>query len=113
MKTQQNQLDFLNSRPLSHRRISLGSAPALAAMLAMLVLANTQRIYAGAGFEQSPILTKFVQDLRGVGPAGIPVAVPDGMREYSNGHVKADHYTIDINQFTDPLHPELPATTLW
>jgi spore coat protein A len=23
------------------------------------------------------------------------------------------HYTIDINQFTDKLHPLLPPTTLW
>jgi spore coat protein A len=52
-----------------------------------------------------------VQELRGVGPTGIPVAVPDGTRKYKGA--SADHYTIDINQYTDQLHPDLPPTTLW
>jgi spore coat protein A, manganese oxidase len=64
-------------------------------------------------FVHSPVLSKFVQELRRVGPGGIPVAVPDGTRPYAGGSVVADHYTIDINKFTDVLHPDLPATTLW
>lgn len=60
----------------------------------------------------SPSLGKFAQNLRGVGPGAIPVAVPDGVRKHGR-FVTADHYTIDINQFTDSLHPDLPPTTLW
>ena len=60
----------------------------------------------------SPSLSKFAQNLRGVGPGAIPVAVPDGVRKHGR-FVTADHYTIDINQYTDSLHPDLPATTLW
>lgn len=77
--------------------------------LVMLILAWVQP--AAAEFKQSPILSKFSQDLRGVGPAGIPVAVPDGTRIHDR--VTASHYTIDINQYTDQLHPNLPLTTLW
>jgi spore coat protein A, manganese oxidase len=57
-------------------------------------------------------LTKFSHNLRGVGPGAIPVAVPDGTRPYGR-FITADHYTIDINQFTDQLHPSLGPTTLW
>jgi spore coat protein A, manganese oxidase len=70
-------------------------------------------ILAVPGFAQSPLLTPFAAEMRGVGPGGIPVAVPDGTRTYLGGAVTADHYTIDINQFSDTLHPELPPTTLW
>src|SRR5512132_4088164 len=52
-------------------------------------------------------LTKFIQPLRGVGE--IPVAVSDGTRAW--GSVTATHYTIDIEQFEDQLHPELPNPT--
>lgn len=82
----------------------------LATGLAALVLLSAQP--AQAQFTQSPLLTPFAQDLRGVGPGGIPVAVPDGVRHWP-GRVTANHYTIDINQFTDTLHPDLPPTTLW
>jgi spore coat protein A len=54
---------------------------------------------------------KFKQNLRGVGPGGIPVAVPDGVRKYDD--IVADHYTIDINEFKDQIHPNLGATSLW
>ncbi|NWJ41041.1 MAG: multicopper oxidase domain-containing protein [Geothrix sp.] len=61
----------------------------------------------------TPPLTHFTQELRGVGPGAIPVAVPDGTRTFPNGQV-ADHYSIDINEFTDTLHPDLGGpTTLW
>ena len=67
---------------------------------------------AAAQFHQSPPLAKFIQELRGVGPGAIPVAVPDGLRHFSNG-TTADHYTIDMNQYQDTLHPQLGKTTLW
>jgi spore coat protein A len=69
-----------------------------------------------ASYAQSPPLAKFVQPLRGVfplDPGGIPVAVPDGTRSWAGGRVRARHYTIDLAQYTDRLHPDQPATTLW
>ena len=59
-----------------------------------------------------PVLRKFAQNLRSVGPGAIPVAIPDGVRRHGQ-IVTADHYIIDINQYTDKLHPDLPDTTLW
>jgi len=47
--------------------------------------------------------------LRGVGPVGIPVAAPDGLV----GVGGATHYTINIGQFTDQIHPTLGPTTFW
>jgi spore coat protein A, manganese oxidase len=64
-------------------------------------------------FYQTNGLKKFAQPLRGVGPAGIPVAMPDGTRSYAKGKVVAQHYTLDINQYQDQLHPDLGPTTLW
>ena len=58
---------------------------------------------------QSDNLKKFVQPLRGVGGAGIPVAASDGTRTW--GSTTATHYTIDINDYEDPLHPDLPNPT--
>jgi spore coat protein A len=43
---------------------------------------------------------------------GIPLAASDGTRTW--GTKTATHYTIDIGQFEDLLHPDLPNTTrLW
>ncbi len=66
----------------------------------------------------SPNLQKFVQPLRSVGglagvfnpglQQAIPVATSDGISMWN-----ATHYTIDIGQFTDQLHPNLGATPLW
>lgn len=63
-------------------------------------------------FSQSDNLRKFVWALRGVGP-GIPLAQPEARRKgwWQPG---VTHYTIDIGQFTDQLHPDLPSPTrLW
>jgi len=71
---------------------------------------------APAVFVTSPPLPRFAQPLRGVfplDPNGIPVAIPDGVVSYLRGRVVANHYTIDIGQYTDILHPLLPPTTLW
>jgi spore coat protein A len=79
--------------------------------------------YIGGG---SPNLQKFIQPLRSIGgiagvftptnplhtQQAIPVAGSDGTKSW--GTVSATHYKIDIRQFTDQLHPALPApTTLW
>ncbi len=64
----------------------------------------------------SPPLEKFVQNLRGVfplDPNGIPVAVPDGSRSYLHGRLVAAHYTMDIAEFDDVLHPAMAPTALW
>jgi len=64
-------------------------------------------------FSQSANLQKFVQPLRGVGATDIPVAQKDTVNPgwWQPG---VDHYTIDIGQFEDQLHPNLPnPTRLW
>jgi spore coat protein A len=64
-------------------------------------------------YVQSMNLVKFVQPLRGVGGSGIPVAQADTVNPgwWQPG---VTHYTIDIGQFEDQLHPDLPnPTRLW
>jgi spore coat protein A, manganese oxidase len=66
-----------------------------------------------AAFSQSDKLRKFIQPLRGVGGAGVPVAQADTVNPgwWQPG---VTHYTIDIGQYTDQLHPDLPnPTRLW
>jgi hypothetical protein len=66
-----------------------------------------------AAFSQSDRLRKFIQPLRGVGGTGIPLAQPDTVTQpwWQPG---VTHYTIDIRQFADQLHPDLPnPTRLW
>jgi spore coat protein A len=57
-----------------------------------------------------PGIAKFATSLRGVGPGGIPVAAPDSFPAPVTG---ATHYSIDISQYGDQLHPALGPTTLW
>ncbi len=73
------------------------------------LLAARQRAHAAVN---SPGLGKWLTTLRGLGPGGIPVAASDGIRTWP-GPTVATHYSIDIRQFTDQLHPSLPPTTLW
>ena len=61
-------------------------------------LAARRRAYA---FYQTQGLQKFAQPLRGVGPGGIPVALPDGSAPVTG----ALHYSFNIGQFSDRLHP--------
>jgi spore coat protein A, manganese oxidase len=66
-----------------------------------------------AAFSQTDRLRKFIQPLRGVGGTGIPLAQPDPLTQpwWQPG---VTHYTIDIRQFADQLHPDLPnPTRLW
>jgi spore coat protein A len=63
-----------------------------------------------SAYYQSPGLKLWQTTLRGVGPGGIPVAVPDAFPAPVTGAV---HYTLNIRQFADRLHPDLGATTLW
>lgn len=63
-------------------------------------------------FSQSPHLPKFTQPLRDVGGGGIPLAASDGTRLRAG--ITANHYSLNLEQFEDQLHPSLPnATRLW
>ncbi len=66
-------------------------------------------------YSQSPRLAKFTHPLRGVGGNGIPLATSDGTRLWKTaaGTTTATHYSIDIAQYTDQLHPDLRSTHLW
>lgn len=80
--------------------------------VALLSLGRPARAFGACTFVvQSPPLRKFVTQLRGVGgPGGIPLAVPDAAPAPVTGVL---HYTIEIEQFKDRLHPDLHKTTLW
>ena len=54
-------------------------------------------------------LGKWMQNLRGLGPGGIPVmsGTPDPV--FANTTM----YNITVGEFQDKLHPNLPLTTLW
>lgn len=66
-----------------------------------------------AMFSNSPSLQKFPNGwkLPGLGPSGIPVAASDGTRNWPG--TVATHYTIDMREFTQQLHPALGPTKLW
>lgn len=64
-------------------------------------------------FFQSPAgVEKFIQPLRliGGGNRSIPVALPDANRAPVTGAI---HYSLDIGQFSDKLHPSFDRTKLW
>lgn len=69
------------------------------------MLTMSRRAYA---FQQSPLLKKFGpgQKLPGLGPSGIPVAVPKKV-----GGV--DTYTIVARPYSQQMHPSLNPTKLW
>jgi spore coat protein A len=78
-------------------------------------LAPWQRAYAYYASPGTPIpgrkwpgVAKYATPLRGVGPGGIPVAVSD--RTTATGAV---HYSLDVAEYSDRLHPSLDPTTLW
>jgi spore coat protein A, manganese oxidase len=61
-------------------------------------------------FYQSPGLSKWQTTLRGItGTEGIHVVASDGLAHVTG----VTHATINIQQFTDQLHPALGPTTLW
>src|SRR5665811_806699 len=95
------------------RRKFVQLAGATAAALAFGRLSGFDMMPTAAAFYNSTGLSKFTQPLRGVGPGAIPVAVPDRKLSWEDGKIKASHYTIDINEYTDKLHPDLGKTTMW
>ena len=107
---------FEGNRGMLTRRLSRRSL-LKAGALASATLAIPGEWLAGASpaaaFSQSDRLRKFIQPLRGVGGTGIPLAQPDTVTQpwWQPG---VTHYTIDIRQFADQLHPDLPnPTRLW
>src|SRR5947209_6533895 len=85
-----------------NRRVFIQTGVGAAALLAL-----RRRAY---GFYQSPSTPLWKTVFRGVGPGGIPVAAPDAFVAPVTG---ATHYTINIGQYTDQVHPTLGPTTLW
>ena len=62
----------------------------------------------------SPPLTKFVDNVAGLTAAGanglgqyIPVAIPD-----NTTYPGSDYYEIELGEFTEQMHSDLPPTTL-
>lgn len=97
---------------LSRREfIKLGAVVGASLFIPLKWLRDAPPAYA---FSQSNQLRKFIQPLRGVG-APIPVAVPDDPESNPGWWQKeVTHYTIDIGQFQDQLHPDLAnPTRLW
>ncbi len=84
--------------------------PLLGLMTALLVSGQSASAQVPT-WQSSPMLTKFMTDLRM--PGQIPVALPDSTRTFTGSKLIANHYTIDINEFKDQLHPQLGETTFW
>jgi spore coat protein A len=87
----------------------------IAAATGVAAMAAWRRAYAFYQSPGSPIpgrnwpgIGKYATPFRGAGPGGIPVALPDGVSATG-----ASHYSFDIAEFTDRLHPALGPTTLW
>lgn len=93
-----------------NRRTFVKMAGATAAALALSKGLDLDLMPTAAAFYQSSVLKKFAQPFRGVGPGGIPVALPDATLAPVTGAV---HYSLKITQFTDQLHSALGPTALW
>ncbi len=83
--------------------LKLGGAGALS----LYAASRTKFLLQARAFSQSNNLRMFIQPLRNVGD--IPVAASDGTRSW--GNLTATHYTIDVQEFHDQLHPDLPNPT--
>jgi spore coat protein A, manganese oxidase len=60
-------------------------------------------------YAQSPTnIRKFIVPVPGLGPSGIPVAAPNTSR-----YPGCDFYQMVAGEYTQQLHPDLPATRLW
>ncbi|HSB67904.1 MAG TPA: multicopper oxidase domain-containing protein [Candidatus Methylomirabilis sp.] len=81
-------------------KTSAGAAAAIATHKMWL-----REAYAQYGVN-SPPLQKFVDPMRMVG-VDIPLALPDGTTAPITG---VAHYTIDIGEFTDTLHSQMPTS---
>src|SRR5690242_21794794 len=94
---------------MSTRREFIQSTLATGAGLALFGGFSSKMAW--AFYQTTPNVTPLWRtSFRGVGPGGIPVASPDAFVAPVTG---AKHYTINIGQFTDQIHPTLGRTTLW
>jgi len=86
--------------------LKLGSAGALS----LYAASRARFLLRARASSQSDNLRKFVQSLRIPG-ADIPIAEPDTVNPgwWQPG---VTHYTIDVEGYTDVLHPDLPQTRL-
>ena len=96
---------------ISRRKFLKITAMAGAAVLLPIRFAGRGQAWA---FSQSPLnIRKFVVPLPGLGPTGIPALTPKTALDPKTGLV-TDFYSIQMAQFTQQLHPDLPgATKLW
>ncbi len=102
--------DMLTTRMSRRTILKAGAIASASAAVPWRWLAGAPPV---AAFSQSQTLRKFIQPLRGVGGTGIPLAQPDTVPQkwWQKG---VTHYTLDIRQFEDQLHPDLPnPTRLW
>lgn len=81
--------------------LKIGTATAAATYAA----SHARFLLNGLALSPSPNLTKFIQPMRDVTLGGIPLAGSD----WATPNVT--HYTIDIADYQDQLHPDLPNTT--
>ena len=92
------------------RRQFLKGAMVAGAGLALPALPVKWNAGTALAFNQSPGIPLFGTTLRGVGPGGIPVALPSGLPAPVTG---VPWYQIGIIQFQDQITPNLGPTTLW
>ncbi|MGA2108366.1 MAG: hypothetical protein ABSH25_12080, partial [Syntrophorhabdales bacterium] len=100
-------------RPQFQRRAGMAAA---AALCLTLILAFS--INCAYPFSQSPIISKFVTTLPGLGPAGvnnynqyIPLATKTAT---VFNEIPVDSYSLGVGEFSEQMHPGLPgATTFW
>ena len=90
------------------------AALSLAPAAAVTVQGGTPDYFGIANWANSPILTKFMDKLPGLGPAGanllgqyIPVAKPDIVT-----YPGSDYYEISVVEYNEKMHTQLPATRL-
>jgi spore coat protein A, manganese oxidase len=97
---------------ISRRRFLKISAMAAAGVMLPIRFVGRGQAYA---FSQSPLsIRKFVVPLPGLGPTGIPALTPKTAMDPKTGLV-TDFYSIQMAEFTQQLHPDLPltGTKLW
>ena len=101
----------MNTRRISRRTVlKAGAAASASLVVPWRWLASAQT--AGAA-TQTQRLRKFVQPLRNPVTGGIPLAQPD-TKNHRWWQPGVTHYSIDIDEYSDQLHPDLPhPTRLW
>jgi spore coat protein A len=95
------------------KRLFFKHAAALGIGVALLTLPCKEIVGGAYAFNQSPEIPLFGTALRGVGPGGIPVALPGSLPA---SVTDVTHYDISMVQFEDQITPKgigLGPTALW